>query len=205
MIINWLPCCWSYGRNLVIKQFMQTHENGCCCLCLAAASAPNTSMFDVASWMSCVFVWRCSVVRLRTMALVVSCLCAQDLPRRLICLRWFSKYYYNVYVDVCSWLLCLCLTQRTWSFDIRVAVMLLLCTLWPLSCDAIVVYSNTGHRRRLSSLGFVTAADALSMSPPRDTIWIRVEVVAVTRRTMMSHCHVWRNTSLSSSSLLCDT
>jgi len=110
MIINWLPCCWSYGRNLVIKQFMQTHENGCCCLCLTAASAPNTSMFDVASWMSCVYVWRCSSCA-RTRWLLSRGFVHEISLVDLIVFVGLVTTYYNVYVDVCSWLVRLCLTR----------------------------------------------------------------------------------------------
>ena len=87
-------------------------ESGCCCLCLTATSAPNTSMFDVASWMLCVYVWRCS-----------SCTCARWLLSRafaheislvdLIVFVGLVNPYYHVYVDVVSWLLRLCLAQCT--------------------------------------------------------------------------------------------
>ena len=95
--------------NTVVKQFMQTHWNGCCCLCLTAALAPNTSMFDVASWMLCVYVWCCS-----------SCACArwllshafaQEISLVDLVFVGLVTNYYNVYVDVCSWLVRLCLTR----------------------------------------------------------------------------------------------
>ncbi len=87
-------------------------ESDCCCLCLTAVLALNTSMFDVASWMLCVYVWRCS-----------SCACARCLLSRafahkislvdLVVFVGFVNNYYHVYVDVVSWLLRLCLAQCT--------------------------------------------------------------------------------------------
>ena len=115
LIINWLPCCWSYGRNLVKKkQFirpMETSmfdvENGCCCLCLTAISALNTSMFDVASWMSCVYVWRCS-----------SCACARWLLScafeheiSLVDLIVFVDLVNNYYMSMLTFVVDCCVLQ----------------------------------------------------------------------------------------------
>ena len=113
-------------------------ESGCCCLCLTATLAPNTSMFDMASWMSCIYVWCCSL-----------CACTQWLLSRafaheitLINLIFFVglvNIYYNVYVDVWSWLLCLCMTQCTWS----------IC--WYLFCRCVVaMWTSSSLSRDLS-------------------------------------------------------
>jgi len=77
LIINWLPCCWSYGCNLVIKQFIRTHNSvyalhwkGCCRLCLTIKMSLIAFMHDVASglWLVRLHTMAESHVHLRTMA-----------------------------------------------------------------------------------------------------------------------------------------
>ena len=108
LIIDWLPCCWSNWHNLVIKQFirpMETSmfdaENGCCCFAL------NMSMFNVASWMSCVNVWCCSL-----------CTCARWLLSRafehkisLIDLIVFVSLVNNYYMSMVMFVVDCCVLQ----------------------------------------------------------------------------------------------
>ena len=116
MIINWLPCCWSYGRNLVLKQFIQTHGN----VYVRRWKWLLLSMFDssfgskhVYVWrgqLNVVYVWRCTSCA-RTRWLLSRGFVHEISLVDLIVFVGLVTTYYNVYVDVCSWLVRLCLTR----------------------------------------------------------------------------------------------